>query len=240
MKIYIEKIFEEFVQDNNSPEAKIRRYLERKRKEKEEREMNKLHPKTKGELQGLIIKEIEEKGSDVDLNHIDVSNIDDMSFLFYTYYDIDDEDNNQILRSFSGDISEWDVSNMTNMDGMFRSAKSFNGDISEWDVSNVEDMSFMFCSATNFNRDISDWDVSSVTAMYNMFQYATNFNQDISDWCVNGVENMDNMFYGAKSFDQDLSEWEVDNTFYSIDTFKDCPILDSHKPHFNEDNFILQ
>ena len=38
--------------------------------------------------------------------------------------------------SFNGDISSWDVSNVTNMGQMF-SGSQFNGDISNWDVSNV-------------------------------------------------------------------------------------------------------
>ena len=39
-----------------------------------------------------------------------------------------------------GDISRWDVSNVTNMHNMFSYAKSFNGDISNWDVSKVTNM----------------------------------------------------------------------------------------------------
>ena len=37
---------------------------------------------------------------------------------------------------FNGDISNWDVSNVTNMQRMFEDAQ-FNGDISKWDVSKV-------------------------------------------------------------------------------------------------------
>ena len=33
------------------------------------------------------------------------------------------------------------------------------GDISEWDVSSVTDMQYMFCGVVNFNQDISKWDV---------------------------------------------------------------------------------
>jgi surface protein len=36
-----------------------------------------------------------------------------------------------------GDLSEWDVSNVTNMNDMFAFAWSFNGDLSEWNVSKV-------------------------------------------------------------------------------------------------------
>ena len=45
---------------------------------------------------------------------------------------------------FNGDISKWDVSNVTNMSCMFDYNSQFNGDISKWDVSNVTDMSNMF------------------------------------------------------------------------------------------------
>jgi len=44
---------------------------------------------------------------------------------------------------FKGDISNWDVSNVTDMECMFRGS-NFNGDISKWNVSNVTDMHRMF------------------------------------------------------------------------------------------------
>ncbi len=54
-----------------------------------------------------------------------------------------------------GDISNWDVSQVTNMLSMFN-CSIFNGDISNWDVSSVTDMRSMFnCSI--FDGDISNW-----------------------------------------------------------------------------------
>ena len=44
---------------------------------------------------------------------------------------------------FNGDISKWDVSNVTDMEGMFRFSK-FNGDLSNWDVSNVTNSANIF------------------------------------------------------------------------------------------------
>ena len=41
------------------------------------------------------------------------------------------------------DLSKLDVSEITNMESIFEHS-NYNGDISNWDVSNVTDMSFMF------------------------------------------------------------------------------------------------
>ena len=42
-----------------------------------------------------------------------------------------------------------------------KKAASKYGHISNWDVSNVTDMSFMF-KGSSFNQDLSSWDVSNV------------------------------------------------------------------------------
>ncbi len=113
--------------------------------------------------------------------------------------------------AFNGDISNWNVSNVSNMAFMFSFNKAFDGDISNWDVSNVGNMISMFASATAFNRDISNWDVSKVTHMTTMFSNATVFNQDISNWDVSKVTHMGGMFFDATVFNQDISNWDVSN-----------------------------
>ena len=60
------------------------------------------------------------------------------------------------------------------MNGMFFFAKNFNQPISDWVVSNVTNMGEMFGFAKNFNQPISDWDVSNVTNMEGMFKGTTN------------------------------------------------------------------
>ena len=47
------------------------------------------------------------------------------------------------FNKFKGDISSWNVSNVTNMSNMFLMSE-FNGDISKWDVSSVTNMESMF------------------------------------------------------------------------------------------------
>ena len=87
-------------------------------------------PRTKHELKNLIEKRISREGPKCDLNDIDVSLIEDMSYLFYK-------------SDFNGDISKWNTSNVNNMYSMFACSK-FNGNISNWNTSNVKFMGWMF------------------------------------------------------------------------------------------------
>ena len=111
--------------------------------------------------------------------------------------------------SFNGDLSSWDVSSVTSMDFMFYNAGSFDSDISGWDVSSVTSMDFMFYNAGSFDSDISGWDVSSVTNMHRMFNGASDFNQPLGDWDVSSVTDMSSMFALAFSFNQPLGDWDV-------------------------------
>ena len=111
--------------------------------------------------------------------------------------------------SFNQDISGWDTSNITSMQGLFNSAIAFNQDISSWDTSSVTTMSGMFFGATSFNQDISSWNTSNVTRMTDMFNGASVFNQPIGPWNVSSVTNMSNMFENAPSFNQPLDDWDV-------------------------------
>ena len=123
--------------------------------------------------------------------------------------------------NLNGDISSWDVSNVTDMGGMFKNDLSFNQNIGSWDVSNVTDMSYMFNLAEDFNTPIGDWNVSNVTNMGGMFNEARSFNQDISSWDVSNVTDMSVMFDGAFVFNKPIGDWNVSNVtdmFYMFAT----------------------
>uniref|UniRef100_UPI00131EF3D3 BspA family leucine-rich repeat surface protein n=1 Tax=Muricauda brasiliensis TaxID=2162892 RepID=UPI00131EF3D3 len=113
--------------------------------------------------------------------------------------------------SFNGNIGNWDVSNVTNMETMFNRASSFNQDIGNWDVSKVTKMTLMFYGATVFDQYIGNWDVSNVTGMALMFGDARVFNQNIGGWDVSNVTSMNSMFYNAFAFNQDIGSWNVAN-----------------------------
>ena len=61
------------------------------------------------------------------------------------------------MEDFNEDISGWNTSSVTNMQGIFHGATSFNGDVSPWDISNVTNMVYMFWGATSFNQDLCAW-----------------------------------------------------------------------------------
>lgn len=137
----------------------------------------------------------------VPFDQIDVSNITDMSEIFRGF------DNTQAQMDISG-ISNWNVSNVTNMSGMFEGANIPNLDISKWDVSKVENMSTMFYifrSSRDF--DISKWNVSNVKNMSGMFAHS-NITSDISNWDVSNVTDMSNMF-APSIINCNISKWNV-------------------------------
>ena len=155
----------------------------------------KIKAKNKEQLKDLIKEEIELHGYSCDLNHIDVSAVKDLSYLFFDTIKPETESFNYILLNlFTGDISQWDTSNVENMSKMFYQSK-FNGDISKWNVSNVTSMHYMFYESI-FHNDISQWNVINVGNIVGMFAYSA-FNQNLNDWQLKNIQNKRGTFTGS-------------------------------------------
>lgn len=137
----------------------------------------------------------------------DLSMVDNMRIMFAD------------CENFNHPIGNWDVSNVTIMDGLFQGASLFNQDITAWDTSQVTNMAFMFISAVSFDQAIGAWDVSNVTDMSGMFLFASLFNQDLNGWSVGNVTNMQSMFFGATAFNGDISIWDVSNVTDMLQMF---------------------
>ena len=127
---------------------------------------------------------------------------------------------NAHLSKFDG--SNLDVSNITDMSGMFNgmSFNFFNDKVSDltslanWDTSKVTNMSEMFDD--NLISDLTplaNWDVSNVTNMSRMF--TSNKVSDLTPlahWNTSKVTDMNSMFDGNKVSDlTPLSHWNVNN-----------------------------
>merc|ERR1719261_1473925 len=98
-------------------------------------------------------------------------NVENMAYAFHQAY------------SFNRDLSNWDVSSATSMEGMFSYSQSFEGDgLETWNTGNVKNMQDMFWEAKKFNGKISNWDTTSATTMKWMFDKAKKFDQDVSGW----------------------------------------------------------
>ncbi len=149
------------------------------------------------------LKKIIEIGN-IPLNTIDTSLITDMSYLF------------KGVNKINGSISEWDVSNVTNMSLMFVDSE-LNDDISKWDTSNVITMSAMFYYS-KFVGDISSWHTSKVKEMNWMFKNSL-FDGNISKWNLSSLTTTSAMFMDSK-FNQDISSWDIRNVFHMGSMFE--------------------
>jgi surface protein len=69
---------------------------------------------------------------------------------------------------------------------MFYLASQFNGDLSRWDIRNVTDMRAIFGGATQYNGNIGQWNVSNVRNMSHMFTPASELNQQMWQKCSCG------------------------------------------------------
>ena len=116
-------------------------------------------PKDLKELTQMV-KEAVADDNEADLNFIDTSLITSMNSLFE---DID----------FDGDISNWDVSNVKDMDYMFYTS-NFTGknspNMDKWNVLGVKTMDSMF-EQSKFEQDISGWEIDPSCSTEAMFAH---------------------------------------------------------------------
>jgi surface protein len=130
---------------------------------------------------------------------------------------------------FDEPLNGWNVSKVKNMSYMFFDCSKFDQPLNEWNVSNVEKMEAMFAGCSKFDQPLNDWDVSEVTDMTSMFENCSSFNQPLNDWTINvnvEAEVMLNfMFVGCSIFNQPLNKWNVSKVKSMYKMFSDCEIF---------------
>lgn len=127
---------------------------------------------------------------------------------------------------FEEGIDTPNLSQCTDLSGMFTGCETFNHPIESWDVSQVTVMKAMFAGCRSFNQSLEKWNVSKVTDMSEMFRDCAIFNQPLAQWDVANVKDMSKMFDGCSSFNQSLEAWNINPLAHSegmVGMFNDSP-----------------
>jgi hypothetical protein len=114
------------------------------------------------------------------------------------------------------DFSAWDVSMISNFASMFAGGlTTFNGDLSTWDMSSATTIEGMFNGCSIYNQPMNDWDVSNVLTTVTCFYKNYAFNQNIGAWRLTSCTNCQDMFYNCNAFNNggsaDIDGWDVSN-----------------------------
>lgn len=148
----------------------------------------------------------------IGLGNLDVSNVTDMTCMFYgagkmTYYDIADWDVSKVesmnhmfcdnfsLRSL--DLSGWNVSSLKTIYNMFNDNQALKtiGDVSRWNTSNLIDAGcwLNYCIAFVGNNsglmDLSGWDTSNLKSASEMFIGTKIHTIDLTGWSFDSITN---------------------------------------------------
>lgn len=112
----------------------------------------------------------------------------------------------------------------TSFENTFRGANNLSGSISNWNISNVTNLKNTFRDASKFNTPLN-WDTSNVTTLEGTFKNATDFNQPLP-WTTTELLTVSGAFAGATSFNQPLN-WDLLNATNLAYMFEDATSLDS-------------
>ena len=111
----------------------------------------------------------------------------------------------------------------TSMEFMFRGAVKFNdSNVSGWDVSGVTNFNGVFKGCTVFNQNVNEWDVSSGTTFVEMFQSCKGYNQPLIDWNMNKAVNINYLLKDCITFNRDIGGWELDSLQSAIGVIDNC------------------
>jgi len=171
---------------------------------------------TKKELKDII----NNSPKTADLNHLDVSQITNLDRLF-------------INTDFQGNISEWNVENVTSAGRAFDGCVNFNSNLSKWKPKKLRFAEYMFVGCESFNSDLTNFNLSYMSDMSHMFDGCTKFNGDVSSFDLEHTENVLYMFAGCESFNRDLSGWHLSKqsnkmAIFTNGFFKDVKTLEQY------------
>ena len=143
------------------------------------------------------------------LGSLDVSNVTDMTSMFYGA---------GLMTSY--DIADWNVSKVESMNHMFCDNKNLRSlDLSRWNVSSVKTLYCMFddCHSLLTIGDVSHWNTASLIDAGSWLNDAIAFvgdntgTLDLSGWDTHNMKSAGEMFLGTKIRTIDISGWTFES-----------------------------
>jgi surface protein len=128
----------------------------------------------------------------------------------------------------TADITQWDLSNVTNMSYLFMSMPTgslFDADITTLVQSGATNIQMMFynCRNENFGGQVLDWDLSTVEAANNVFGYVhADAMPIVTGLDVSKLKSLRQMFTNNYWFNQDLSNWDTSSITDMYGCFQSC------------------
>lgn len=130
------------------------------------------------------------------------------------------------------DVSNWNVSKVTDFTQIFEETKIRQIDISNWNLSSAYSITAMFWGCTNLtNVDVSKLNTSSIVRFRGVFggNQKMNFNNiDVSNWNTRNGKEFGVLFKNCHLLTSlDLSNWDLSNATDVSDMFNGCSSLTS-------------
>lgn len=151
-------------------------------------------------------------------------------------------------RGKDANLNDIDVSNITDMCGLFMDLNIGNIDVSTWDVSNVVDFSYMFADCKEFNGDLSNWEIKGLSSnkidTSYMFEGCYEFEgKGLSNWDMTRVSNIAGMFRRCENINiNELNNWKFNKDVkMSKSTFRDSKCSNDNKyPSWFPEKYIIK
>lgn len=128
-------------------------------------------------------------------------------------------------------ITNWNVSDVTDMRMLFYGWGSFNQPLS-WDTSKVKIMAFMFSGCAKLNQPLR-FNTHGVTIMAFMFSECGSFNQELTSFDTRNVTDMGSMFYRCAAFNQPLDHFDTSKVTIMSGMFDGCLRFNQPLGHFD-------
>jgi bacterial surface protein 26-residue repeat/bacterial surface protein 26-residue repeat/bacterial surface protein 26-residue repeat/bacterial surface protein 26-residue repeat/bacterial surface protein 26-residue repeat/bacterial surface protein 26-residue repeat/bacterial surface protein 26-residue repeat/bacterial surface protein 26-residue repeat/bacterial surface protein 26-residue repeat len=186
----------------------------------------------------------------IKITNLDTSNVEDMSYMFAASpyeqsitadpIDLSGFNTSKVTNMqgmFSGshfpfiDIRHFDTSNVTNMESMFADLHKVTSlDLSGLNVKKVSNIQYIFSGSNDLQSlNLSGWELDSITSMYSLFSNLPKLTSlNLNGFTTKNVTDMTYMFAGTKKLaNLDLSSFDTSKVTTMERMFQDMESLNS-------------